>query len=77
MEDGKKLMELFEKKNIIFKLVDEIHLPVLLEYFDFESDEHLDKKIKALKQVKAGKDIFEIDGFRDVIEKYPEEGVRI
>lgn len=77
MEDFEKLKELIEKKDIIFKLVDEIHLPVLLEYFDFESDENLDKKIKVLKQVKAGKDIFEIDGFRDVIEKYPDEGVKI
>ncbi len=77
MEDLKKLKETFEKKNTIMKLVDEIHYPVLLEYFDFESDKDLDKKITVLKQMKQGKSINEIVGFWDILELYPDDGTVI
>lgn len=71
--DIKKLKETITKKNKIFKLIDEIHYPVLLEYFDFESDKDLDKKIEVLEQLKDGKDVSEIDGFWEILELYPDE----
>ena len=74
MEDSEKLMEIIEKKNEIFKLIDEIHYPVILEYFDFESDKDLDKKIEVLKQVKKGKSLSQIDGFWNILELYPKNG---
>lgn len=77
MDRMDELIELIEKKNEIMQLVDEIQFPVILEYFDFESDKDLDKKIRVLKQVKQGKSISEIDGFWDILELYPGEDVVI
>lgn len=77
MENVRDLISIFEKKNVIMRLIDEIKYPVILEYFDFESDKDLDKKIKILKQVKSGKSISEIEGFWDILELYPGEGVVI
>lgn len=69
-----ELMEIFTKKNEIFELVDEIHHPTLLKYFDFESDEMLDKKLDVLRQMKKGKSLDDIDGGWDILELYPKEG---
>lgn len=71
------VIELFEKKTKVLQLVDEIAHPVLLDYFDYESNENLDKKIKVLEQMKAGVAIDDIDGFWDILELYPKENVRI
>lgn len=77
MSNIEKLMELVNKKNDAAMLVDEIQNPLILEYYDFESDKDIDKKIAVLKQVKAGKPFSEIDGFWDILELYPDEDVVI
>ena len=77
MNDIDKLMELINKKTKIMELIDEIHNPLILEYFDIESDKNLDKKIKVLEEVKNGKDFSDIDGFWDILELYPSENVEI
>ena len=77
MNNLDKLMESINKKTKIMKLIDEIHNPLILEYFDIESDKNLDKKIKVLEQVKKGKKFSDIDGFWDILELYPSEEVKI
>ncbi len=49
--------------------------PILINYFDIESDKLLDEKIEVLEAVKAGKTIDEIPGFYDIFELLPKEGI--
>lgn len=61
------------------KLIDELWLEVSQEdnlvkrFFDVDSEKMLDKKIRVLKALKDGKSPGEIDGFYDVLEKYPKD----
>lgn len=77
MNDIDELMELIDKKTKIMELIDKIHNPLILEYFDIESDKNLDKKIKVLEEVKSGKEFSDIKGFWDILELYPSENVKI
>ncbi len=77
MQNIDELMDLINKKTEAMRLIDEIRNPFILEYYDFESDKNLDKKIKVLKQIKAGKPFEEIEGLYDILELYPEENVVI
>lgn len=47
----------------------------LASYFDLDSTELLDEKIRVLSEVVDGKPIDEIEGFRDIFELLPEEGI--
>lgn len=49
--------------------------PNLMKFFDLKSDKLLDKKIEVLESLEAGKNIEEIDGFYDVFELMPKEGL--
>ena len=61
------------------KLINELWLEVSQEdnlvkrFFDVDSEKMLDKKIRVLKALKDGKSPGEIDGFYDVLEKYPKD----
>ena len=61
------------------KLIDKLWLEVSQEdnlvkrFFDVDSEKMLDKKIRVLKALKDGKSPGEIDGFYDVLEKYPKD----
>lgn len=43
----------------------------LLKFFDIDSDEMLDEKIKVLTDINNGKNIGEIPNFYDILENYP------
>ena len=45
--------------------------PMLLQFFDLDSDELLDEKIGVLTAMKEGKTIAEIPNFYDILELYP------
>lgn len=77
MSNVDELMEIINKKTRIMELIDEIRNPLILEYFDIESDKNLDKKIKVLEQINNGKELSDVDGFWDILELYPSENVII
>lgn len=62
-----------KKKLKIIELFSKVHHP-LLEFFDLDSDEMLDTKIKVLTDLANGKTISEIPEFYDILELYPEDG---
>lgn len=61
-----------DKKGEIISLLMQIHDPVLLEFFDIESDEMLDEKIEILQRCANGENIMEI-GIH-ILEKMPKDG---
>lgn len=44
-----------------------------MQYFDVDSENLLDEKIKVLEEIKAGKKVQDIPGFYEVLEKLPED----
>ena len=58
-----------DKKGVIIDLLMQINDPILLEFFDIESDEMLDEKIEILKRCANGENIMEI-GIH-ILEKMP------
>lgn len=69
----KRIIEKHLKINDLYPYLFEV--PMLVKYFDDESDEMLDEKIQVLEALKAGKKISEIPNFYDVFELLPEEGI--
>jgi len=66
-------MDKLEKETAILRLLDEVEVPhPLMNYFDYDSEELLDKKIKVLQALKAGKSIDDIDGGYSIFELLPE-----
>lgn len=61
-----------EKKLKVIELFFSVYEP-LLQFFDLESNEMLDTKIKVLTDLVNGKKISEIPEFYDILELYPEE----
>ncbi len=47
--------------------------PMLLQFFDLDSDRLLDEKIEVLAAMKEGKPISDIPNFYDALELYPKE----
>lgn len=62
-----------DKKGKIIDLLMQINDPILLEFFDIESDEMLDEKIEILQRCANGENIMEI-GIH-ILEKMPENGI--
>ena len=62
-----------DKKGIIIRLLMQINEPVLLEFFDIESNEMLDEKIEILQRCANGENIMDI-GFH-ILEKMPKDGI--
>lgn len=62
-----------DKKGEIINLLMQINDPVLLEFFDIDSDEMLDEKIEILQRCANGENIMEI-GLK-ILEKMPKDGL--
>lgn len=62
-----------DKKGEIISLLMQINDPVLLEFFDIESDEMLDEKIAILQRCANGENIMEIG--LHILEKMPKSGI--
>ena len=62
-----------DKKGIIISLLMQIDDPILLEFFDVESNEMLDEKISILQRCANGENIMEIG--LHILEKMPSEGI--
>ena len=48
--------------------------PTMIQFFDLDSDELLDEKIRVLTALKDGKQIADIPNFYDILELYPKDG---
>ena len=46
----------------------------MIQFFDLDSDELLDEKIRVLTALKDGKQIADIPNFYDILESYPKNG---
>lgn len=67
--------ELIEKGIEVRKLFFEVDFPpMLIQFFDLDSDKLLDEKIEVLTALKEGKQISDIPNFYDILELYPEDG---
>ncbi len=67
--------ELIEKGVKVRELFFEVDFPpMLIQFFDLDSDKLLDEKIKALTALKEGKQIADIPNFYDILELYPKDG---
>lgn len=62
-----------DKKGIIIDLLMQINDPILLEFFDIDSNEMLDEKISILQRCANGENIMEIG--LHILEKMPNEGI--
>lgn len=60
-----------DKKIKIMMLLSEIYEPMLVRFFDMDSDKMLDLKISVLTDLKNGKSIADIPNFYDILELYP------
>ena len=71
-EIRKKLIEKYVK---VLKLFFEVDFPpMMIQFFDLDSDKLLDEKIEVLTALKEGKQISEIPNFYDILELYPKDG---
>lgn len=67
-------MTSIEKKMRIVDLYPVLlQYPMLIKYFDLNSDELLDEKIAVLEMIEAGKSISEIPDFYGVFELLPKD----
>lgn len=66
--------EYVEKKEKIFSLLMDVDDELVRKFFDQESPELLDEKIKVLTDLKAGKKPEEIPEYYSILELYPEDG---
>ena len=62
-----------DKKGEIISLLMQINDPVLLEFFDIDSNEMLDEKIAILTRCANGENIMEIG--LHILEKMPQDGI--
>lgn len=69
--DDKKLIEKRVKVRKLFFEVD--FPPMMIQFFDLDSDELLDEKIEVLTALKEGTPISEIPNFYDILESYPKD----
>ena len=65
-------MDELDKQIAILKLLDSVEIPPpLMNYFDYDSTELLDKKIEVLTEMKNGTPIDNIDGGYSILELLP------
>ena len=66
-------MDKLQKQMAILDLLDEVTVPnPLMNYFDYDSDKLLDKKIEVLQRLKNGESIDDIDDGYSIFELLPE-----
>ncbi len=63
------------KRAEIANLFMQADLGRFANYFDLSSTENLDEKIRVLGEVVEGRPISEIEGFMDIFELLPEDGL--
>lgn len=67
--------ELIEKGVKVRELFFEVDFPpMLIQFFDLDSDRLLDEKIEVLTALKEGKQISDISNFYTILELYPKDG---
>lgn len=67
--------ELIDKIVKVRQLFSEVDFPpTMIQFFDLDSDELLDEKIRVLTALKDGKQIADIPNFYDILELYPKNG---
>lgn len=65
-------MDDIDKQILILELLDSVEIPQpLMNYYDYDSTELLDKKIEVLEQIKSGIPIDSIDGGYSIFELLP------
>jgi hypothetical protein len=66
-------MDELEKQMAILELLDSVEIPPpLMNYFDYDSEKLLDKKIEVLQRLKDGESIDNIEGGYSIFELLPE-----
>ena len=66
-------MDELEKQMAILELLDSVEIPLpLMNYFDYDSEKLLDKKIEVLQRLKNGESIDNIEDGYSVFELLPE-----
>lgn len=69
-------LEMIEKMERILSLWAEVDFPpMMVQFFDLDSEKLLDEKIEVLEALKDGKQISEIPNFYLVLELMPDEGI--
>ena len=67
--------ELIDKIVKVRQLFSEVDFPpTMIQFFDLDSDELLDEKIRVLTALKDGKQIADIPNFYAILELYPKDG---
>lgn len=66
---------MLSKRIEVVDLFMQAHLGRLASYFDLDSTENLDDKIRVLREVIEGKPLDEIDGFMGIFELLPKDGL--
>lgn len=66
--------EYVEKKEKIFSLLMDVDDELMRKFFDQESSEKLDEKIKVLTELKEGKKPEDIPEYYSILELYPNDG---
>lgn len=66
--------EYVEKKEKIFSLLMDVDDELVRKFFDQESAELLDEKIRVLTELKEGKKPDEIPKYYSILELYPKNG---
>ena len=66
--------EYVEKTEKIFSLLMDVDDELVRKFFDLESSEKLDEKIKVLTELKEGKKPEEIPEYYSILELYPNDG---
>lgn len=62
-------MDKLEKQMAILELLDSVEIPPpLMNYFDYDSEKLLDKKLEVLQRLKAGESIDNIQGGYSIFE---------
>ena len=73
LEELRRQEEIDKKKLIIANLLPYCYKIASFQFFDFDSDKMLDKKIKVMKQIKDGVSPDDIPDYFDILENYPKD----
>lgn len=68
-------LDLLKKQMEVTSMLLHADLGRIEQYFDLDSTELLDEKIRVLSEVIDGKHFDEIEGFYDIFELLPKEGI--
>lgn len=66
-----------EKKIKLMQLGQNIHDPLINNFFDWNSNKMLDKKIEVFEELKKGTPYTKINGLYDILEEYPKDTEKV